>query len=131
MKLDALPLIGILLGIVLLTTSAALPSFLPTGWDDKQAAEFADAGARVHNLSYGGHDHSHDRGAAGHVEPVAIDPPSELAEAQRDYERRKADLERAQSRGSGTAWALRWLGILATIAGVGGYVAQRLRGSEE
>lgn len=101
------------------------------GWSEEEAHEYAKAGARLHDLIEGTHDHAHEAPpleneeakrayekaiAAREHRHVHVDP-EELKEAHAEFEIQRARLERARSWNSGQISVLFWGGVI--LGGVG------------
>lgn len=122
------------LGILLLGISLVAPSCSSTNgeWTKEDSREFSEAGARVHDLSYGaGHSHGPPRraGRQRHGEPKAASQQrqAELTAARATFESKQKQLEAARGSGSGFRAFLKWSGLLIALMGVGGYAVGKMR----
>ncbi len=122
-----------LAGFALWLTSIAIPLVFgkSRGWSEEEAQEYSRAGARLHDLIEGTHDHAHEELPFENEEArrayneslatrehrhVHVDP-EELKAAHAEFEIHRARLERVRSWNSGQVSVLFWGGII--MGGVG------------
>ena len=105
------------LGIILMVSAFVYPRTVKTEslWSEEQAMERIKLGYAVHDLT---HDHSHD--AQNHADSEKSDN-----ESLRQYEKIQSELDEARQRPQRIASILKWLGIGATVLGVGLYYTKR------
>jgi hypothetical protein len=118
-------------GIVLVGVSFCLPSVARTGtpWTNEKAVERATAGAQVHRLA---HERVHNHGQkqnSAHRHDESSSSGETLAEARARFERTTAELQRAQTAGSGLAAVFWWIGLACIALGGSGYLCIRLADS--
>jgi hypothetical protein len=125
----------IVFGACLIVLSFAWESMYPpeSRWTQEQAEEHARAGAHLHHLAHPGghahakgesHSHSHSHSHAEHKVNAA-----ELEAARLRWEKSKAALAAATTRGDTAANWLRYGGTSVTLAGVVALVRDRKRRS--
>lgn len=115
------PVIALVCGILLIVAAPWSGVLLPTSavWSDEDAAEYTRAAADLHSKSYeasaaANHGHSHAGGTA-----------EEKAAAQAAFDSIRDRRDAAIYRRTLLKYALQGLGILAAIAGLWGYIANR------
>jgi hypothetical protein len=122
-----------LAGLTMWLASIAIPIVFGEhrGWSEEEAQEYARAGARLHDLIEGSHDHSHDAAqfdsdearrayesaVAGREHRHVHVDPEELKAAHAEFEIQRARLESARSWNSGEISLLFWGGI--ALGGIG------------
>jgi hypothetical protein len=101
------------------------------GWSEEDAQEYSQAGARLHDLIEGMHDHAHEEppfeseeAKRAYHEALAAREhrhvhvaPEELKAAHAEFEIQRARLERARSWNSGQISVLFWGGVI--LGGIG------------
>jgi hypothetical protein len=127
MKPQMLLAVGILIGLMMIPISYAVPSLLGgSGWTEQDADELALLGRELHAASFSryaksesddhGHGHSH-----GEV-------TRSYDEIEKEFNAKNAKLEGAQQSGTGLAAAFYWLGIVTALGcGVGYFVVGGLK----
>jgi hypothetical protein len=123
----------IVLSAILIVLSFLWPSMFPpeSRWTQEQAEEHARAGTQFHHLSHPGghahakgesHSHSHSHSHAEHKVNAA-----QLEAARLRWEKSKAALAAATTRGNTTADWLRYGGAAAALVGVVGLAMDKKR----
>lgn len=108
------------LGIILMVSAFVYPRTVKTEslWSEEQALERIRLGYAVHDLTC---DHSQGQ----HEAHTHADNEQGVNETLRQYEKIQSELVEARERPQRIAAILKWLGIGATVLGVGGYYAAR------
>lgn len=126
------------LGLALWIGSIAIPILFgeDRGWTDADSKAYEDAGARLHALIEGSHDHDEERhfdneeAARAYAEMqrqkrrthVQVDP-RDLAQAQAVFNEQKARLDAARSGNIRQIRVLYWGGVALMVAGGVGFFA--------
>ena len=118
MKGSHLPLIALALGIPMIGVSMVWSQMVrDVVWTEDDAVERMTAQAELHSLQGCDHEHGPDE---------AHDPETEKKiakkkRAEEDLERAEAAFQRSQFYRLTVASILKWIGIVCSLAGVGGY----------
>lgn len=126
------------LGMAMWISSIALPIVFgeDRGWTDEDSKAYEDAGARLHAMLEGGHDHEEEKhfddpeAAKAYAEMqrqkhrthVQVDP-RDLEQAQAAFNEQKARLQEARSGNTRQIGVLFWGGIILMIGGGAGVFA--------
>jgi hypothetical protein len=115
----ALPFVCIVAGIVLILLSVSLPKrVLNQGsWSQEQAEKYQAASVKLHSLSNASLNPAPDAEFEARRK--------ELAQAEKDYQAIRIQLDAALARPSKIVWLLRGLGVV--LLALGGYTAYAKR----
>ena len=126
MKLTAIPLVALVLGVVLIITSVVWSSIAGNGtWTEADEAEYAAAQRKWLSLGAVGHSH-------GTVEHGSSDVTGEddAAQITAEFEQQRQKLANASNRGRAASRLFWWSGLVMALAGGGFVFAQRMMGDQ-